>query len=391
MPMKTPKPFLIFRAGTHTDSAGNKTTFTREELASAVQAYGEGDWRAPLVCGHPKGDAPAYGWVGKMRVDEEGGVWVDQVDELNQDFAELMEKKAFRNRSASWYHPDHPSNPTPGVWGLRHLGMLGAMPPALKGLKDVEFHDSEGITVEFEDYALTAIGRVFRNMREFFIEKFGMDVTDKVIPNWTVADLDEMGRRRAEPENTPPLPDVAFTETEDAPTMDLTPAQIADLQQKAARADALEAENGSLKTANTDLQAKVTNFAEQERVTAAANALTQAKADLAPLVTAGKILPAQVDYHAQMLVGQDNQAKVFEFGEFTGEKAMTARAAYLHNLGQSQKVVEYSEVTSSAAMPADLSPQQLADKITEYQDSQAAKGVHVTGAQALEFVTANHK
>ena len=42
-----PKPFRIFRAGTHTDSAGTSTTFTREQLEATVQAYNDGDWRAP--------------------------------------------------------------------------------------------------------------------------------------------------------------------------------------------------------------------------------------------------------------------------------------------------------------------------------------------------------
>ena len=65
-----PKPFRIFRAGTHTDSAGTETTFTREQLLATVNAYNEGEWRAPLVCGHPQGHAPAYGWVGKMRIDD---------------------------------------------------------------------------------------------------------------------------------------------------------------------------------------------------------------------------------------------------------------------------------------------------------------------------------
>ncbi len=51
----------------------------------------------------------------------------------------MVKAGRFKSRSASFYHPDNPNNPKPGVYYLRHVGFLGAQPPAVKGLKAVEF------------------------------------------------------------------------------------------------------------------------------------------------------------------------------------------------------------------------------------------------------------
>lgn len=382
-----PKPFRIFRAGTHTDSAGNKTTFTREELLATVNAYNEGEWRAPLVCGHPQGHAPAFGWVGKMRIDDQDEVWVDTLDDLNSDFAELMANKAYRNRSASWYHPEHPNNPTPGTWQLRHLGILGAQPPALKGLGDVEFGDAEGVTVDFADWIWSDVGRLFRGMRDFFIEKFGVEAADRVLPSYTLSDLENRGRQALED----PIPDFSDDDQQEDTDMTLTPAEIAELQAKAARADTLEGEVTTLKTQNTDLQAQVTSFSEQNKVNERATALAQAKTELQPLVASGQILPAQVDHHANFMVGLDNATKAFEFGDFKGDTALTQRGMYLQNLKAGPKIVEYAEITAGAGLPDDLTPDQLSEKITEYRDAEGAKGRVITFAQAMDHVTKSLK
>lgn len=57
------KPIHIFRTGTHTDSHGQTLTFSESDLANAVRAYNPDLHQAPIVVGHPKTDAPAFGWV----------------------------------------------------------------------------------------------------------------------------------------------------------------------------------------------------------------------------------------------------------------------------------------------------------------------------------------
>lgn len=374
-----PKPFRIFRVGTHTDSAGQATTFTREQLEATVKAYNEGDWRAPMVVGHPKGHAPAYGWVGKMRIDEAGEVLVDDVEKLNPDFADLMQAGAYRNRSASWYAPDHPNNPTPGVWQLRHLGMLGAQPPALKGLGDVEFHDGDGVTLEFADYTTNTVAGLLRRLRDSLIGKWGVEEADKALPGFLVEDLEAAGRRQIE-ETVP-----NYSDTEETT---MTPEEIAALQAQAAKATQLENDLAAANTARAAAEQQVTQFSERDATARRAVALVDAKAALKPLVDAGKLLPAQLDQAANFMVGLDDQAKSFDFGESTGDNALTARGFFGALLATLPTQVDYSEQTGNVQLPANLSPTELANKAREYQDAMAGKGVVITSAAAVDAVIA---
>ncbi|MBF0186018.1 MAG: hypothetical protein HQM06_16735, partial [Magnetococcales bacterium] len=56
----------------------------------------------------------------------------------------------FKKISASFYPPDSPNNPTPGLFALRHIAFLGAQPPAIKGLPDAKFAD-DGPHIEFQE------------------------------------------------------------------------------------------------------------------------------------------------------------------------------------------------------------------------------------------------
>lgn len=370
-----PKPFRIFRVGTHTDSAGTATTFTREQLEATVKAYNEGDWRAPLVAGHPKGDAPAYGWVGKLSIDEAGEILVDNVDQLNPDFAELMQNGAFRNRSASWYSPDHPNNPSPGVWMLRHLGMLGAQPPALKGLGDVQFGDADGVTVDFADYMPTTIAGMFRRLRDTLIGKWGIEEADKALPGFLVEDLEAEARRKIE------TPEPAYSE----PETTMTPEEIAALK---LRAETAESAAAAANTRAEAAESQAANFAEQQRTRAAATALVDARATLKPLVDAGKLLPAQLEQAANFMVGLDDQARTFDFGESTGENALTARGFMSALLAALPTQVDYSEQTGNVTLPENLAPKELAQRAQEYQDAMAGKGVVVSASAAVDAVIA---
>ena len=154
----------LFRAGKHTDAAGNERLWTQADLRKIAQQYNDGDHEAPIVVGHPKDNAPAYGWIKALRVT--GEVLEGLPKQVNPAFAELVREGAYKKRSISLY-PD---------LSLRHVGFLGAMPPAVKGLKDVSFNDGqEGsgapLVLEFatpanfeetmKQYLLLADGRVF--------------------------------------------------------------------------------------------------------------------------------------------------------------------------------------------------------------------------------------
>lgn len=137
----------IFRAGKRHDANGQLVEITTDQLAQTVAHYNPDFHEAPLVIGHPKTNNPAFGWVKKLLLD--GDVLKAEVDQLDPDFAEMVKNGKFKKVSAAFYLPDSVANPNQGILSLRHVGFLGAMPPAVKGLAQVEFNDDEQGIIEF--------------------------------------------------------------------------------------------------------------------------------------------------------------------------------------------------------------------------------------------------
>ena len=117
--------YEIFRAGTRTDANGNTVTITHADLAAAAQAYDPKVHEAPIVIGHPKADAPTYGWVSGLKA--ENGVLMADFDQVDEGFADLVKAGRYKKVSASFYLPTSPNNPKPGVWTLRHVGLSTPM------------------------------------------------------------------------------------------------------------------------------------------------------------------------------------------------------------------------------------------------------------------------
>ncbi len=126
----------IFRTGTFTDANGAVETFTPETLDKIVQTYNEqveadSSLLAPLVKGHPQTDSPAHGWV--ERLARRGNTLYAKLRSLSQEIIEDVKNAKFKKVSISLY---------PNLL-LKHIGLLGAASPAVKGLKPVEFVDFE--------------------------------------------------------------------------------------------------------------------------------------------------------------------------------------------------------------------------------------------------------
>jgi hypothetical protein len=147
--MKTPNLLHLFRPGQHTSMQGATLDFSETDLAACAAAYDPAKHEAPLVVGHPVANAPAYGWVKSLSAQADG--LYAEVGQLDADFAELVEAGRYKKISASFYLPDSPHNPTPGVLYLRHVGFLGAQPPGIKGLKAVAFAEGEGGIADFSE------------------------------------------------------------------------------------------------------------------------------------------------------------------------------------------------------------------------------------------------
>ena len=135
------KPIPIFKVGRHTDMSGTTLDITEADLEKTVAAYQPSRHEAPLVAGHPQHDAPAWGWVASLALDE--GILLAMPSQVDPIFAEQVVAGRYKKISASFYTPNAPNNPYPGVYYLRHVGFLGAQPPAVKGLPDAAFREGE--------------------------------------------------------------------------------------------------------------------------------------------------------------------------------------------------------------------------------------------------------
>ncbi|HEV7700906.1 MAG TPA: hypothetical protein VGO43_11800, partial [Pyrinomonadaceae bacterium] len=128
----------ICRAGRANDSKGISRSLDRKFLSDVIANYAAGSHDAPIVAGHPESDsAPAYGWATELRLN--GDSLEARFTETNDDFEKLVEGGSYKKRSASFYL--NPPN-------LRHVGFLGARPPAIKGLQDIKFAEGESFVLE---------------------------------------------------------------------------------------------------------------------------------------------------------------------------------------------------------------------------------------------------
>jgi|GEM_PF-1110295 len=138
------KPFEIFRTGSHTSTNGITKDYTAEDLRNIADTYNNSEHEAPIVIGHPKSNAPAYGWIEKLFV--EGDRLFAQAKNLVSEFVDAVKEKKFLKRSISLTKD--------GL--LNHVGFLGATVPAVKGLADIEFNDEQELTnFEFDKEMLS--------------------------------------------------------------------------------------------------------------------------------------------------------------------------------------------------------------------------------------------
>ena len=365
------KTLAIFRPGKHTSAAGTALEFTEADLAATVDAYDPAIHEAPIVVGHPKDNGPAYGWVRSLAFAE--GELTADVDQVDPAFVEMVQAGRFKKRSASFYAPTSPQNPKPGVYYLRHVGFLGAQPPAVKGLRDVAFSDQDEEVVEFADDIITVnlTARLWRGLRDALLSKWGQEDTDKAIPGFMVEDLEALARR---PLETPPeaAPAPAFSEPKaEETTVTLTPEQIAELQAKAARTD--------------ELETRVAEFAEREKAAKHTARVAEHKAELQALVTEGKLLPRQMPFLAEFMARLDDEAQVVEFGE--ADQPRTELALFRAHLAELPKAVEFKE--HGAGDPNDDTPtdsKEVAAKARAHVDAERAKGNHVSYSEAVNLV-----
>lgn len=342
-PMSTAKPIHIFKAGTHTAMSGEVLDFTEADLAATVSAYDPSVHEAPLVVGHPKHDKPRYGGVGRLIHDQSRQTLDITPRNVVPEFAEWVNKKLYTEISASFYPPNSPNNPKPGVYYLRHVGFLGAQPPAIKGLnpEGIELGESDDfVTFEFSEYDDAQNASLWRNVREWLIGKFGAEEADKVVPQYAVQQLKQSAQDELkEPamESTDGiLPTPAFTETLTGDPMAATTEAVSDDE-----IAALKAENARLKQQQAD-------FAEQQKQAKTAADHTANLAFAEGLIKEGRLLPAQKDLTVSLLDFMAGQEQAVEFGEGEAKKPLLD-VIKTDLLAKLPKQIEFGEVGAGHA------------------------------------------
>ncbi|KQI69390.1 hypothetical protein AN189_02905 [Loktanella sp. 3ANDIMAR09] len=360
----------VFRTGTFKPMSGDAISYTAEDLAGIVDAYDPDNAPAPVVIGHPSVDAPAYGWVSGFEYDADADRLYADIDELEPAFADAVKEGRFKKVSMSFHTPDAPNNPTPGKWYAKHVGFLGGAAPAVSGLKPIRFAAAgkgEAVTFEakFGEAGFQDTASMFRGLRDWFIEQFGLEAADRVLPAYRIEWLDERElSTKPDPDPTPSFTAPPTPKPEKDPAMD--PAEIARREKK-------------LKDDQAALDTRAATLAKQE---AAARTLENA-AFAETLVTDGKLAPAARDRFTAILdaLPADQSVSFAEGGEqpvIEALKALMSEQPKIIDFGQTDLGEEPGEFADDA--------QKIASFAATYRKEQEAAGNPISISEAVAHV-----
>ncbi|ODN71182.1 hypothetical protein [Methylobrevis pamukkalensis] len=372
------KPFDIFKAGTHTAMSGATLTYSDADLAAIAAGYDPARHEAPIVVGHPTVDGPAYGWVAGLSVD--GDRLVATPKDVDPAFADLVKDGKFRKVSASFFLPTARNNPVPGQMSLRHVGFLGATPPAVKGLRPIEFADEadEIVTVEFGEWTDAAIAgsvsRMFRRLRDWLIGQTSIETADAVLPSWEIESLAETASA-ARPAASPAYADTGADAVPGPPpsTGDRPMPTPEELAARAAELDARQAE----------LDARTASHAQSVAAARTAEDATF----VAGIIAAGR-LPVGLKETAVALFGELDD-EVLTFADGDGEVTTSPRAAFRDLLAKLPVPVQTGDFagTEDADALDFADPVALADAITAEMAKASAAGAPIDVHQALARIS----
>jgi hypothetical protein len=288
----------IFRGGKQIDSTGREHDGDAL-ISKAVASFNPSYHEPPIVVGHPKDNAPAFGWVQALK--QSGSRLLAKIRDVVPEFEAIAKQGLYKKRSASFY-PDG---------RLRHVGFLGAAPPAVKGLADLKFEDDAGSAC-FEFNAKNTSAKeetMFANFGEFM----------EFLKFW---------KKEADPESGKQTADDGRRET-DKNLKSFTEADIEAAKKEAADAERIKVES---------------EFAEKQILAKREAQNKEISTWCEDMVKKGKIAPAWVksglpQFMELLAAGSD----VIEFGE---EKKKSTHYDWLKDLFENQmpKIIEFKEI-----------------------------------------------
>lgn len=218
------KEIEILRTGTHTASNGQTVTFDISDLEEIAKTYNPRHFKAPLIVGHDnkgledeelEGSEFAFGFPKKLKVV--GDRLKANFSNINKNFIDWVRDGKLLSISPSIYLKDSPSNPYPGKYSLRHIAALGKSPPAIKGLEPLYLNElingclsftssnTEQISADFlcqgceAEFTINTSGSVpdsLRGLREWMIEKFGLEASNLALPITIINQIEEEGKEQ---------------------------------------------------------------------------------------------------------------------------------------------------------------------------------------------------
>lgn len=339
----------IFRVGDHIDNSGKAQKITTAFIDCVVANFSVAQHEPPLVVGHPKENSPAFGWAKELR--RNGDSLECKFGDTDDEFERLVREGKYRKRSASFYLE-------PPV--LRHVGFLGAQPPAVKGLREIQFDDEGAASVTFE----ISFSEDDKKMEEKDVEKVAESVWDK-------------------------LKNMFKTEKDAAPQMQMQTAQFSEGQ-------IAEAVKAAMATTTASFSEKLTALETQNATLAAANlklaeqiGTVSASGKRAEIASFVESIPAEKGKHFLKRAGiaefmesladaddADGATKAINFSEGETKHEFSRVEWFKNYLGAQQSFVEFGEKFGALTATAE------ADAITDsakMKEMRAAMGIDKTG------------
>lgn len=369
----------VFRAGSHTDSKGRSCTFTEADLDQMVSNLALG--AAPAVLGHPKHNDPAYAWVKEGGAKREGASLFAKFEDINPDFKAGVDSGAYRERSVSVYKDKDAG------WRIRHVGWLGAVPPAITGLTPLDYSaevDSFEFAAEFDvGYALADTAELLRGLREQLIADQGLEAADKVLPNWriqSVADAAQRVQAAAREEADEGLQPFSQPNNPGG-SMTITQEQL-DAATEAARKAGKDEASAEFASSQAELT-RIRSERQAERI----------GTQIGAWKAAGLVTPAEEAGLSEFMVSLESGAGgEFSFSAADKTEVKKTPAQFFADFMAKRKPVvklglrKESEGDGAAAVDPN-NASQIADAAQTYMQEQAAKGLVVSLPEAVAHVS----
>jgi hypothetical protein len=340
----------VFTAGKHTDSAGNVKQWTTADLDLMASSFNPNFHEPPVTIGHPSDNAPAFGWVaGIKRVGND--LYLSYRDVAPQ-FKEWVAQGLYKKKSIAVY----PNG------SLRHIGYLGAMPPAIKGLPDFQFKaDQEFVAFDCSpSEPLTLLEKL-----KLFIENLTTNVS---------------------------APDEASNVPTTTKEEDMTKEEV-----QAIVNDSVKEFSELLKTTTETLKGLSTQFGELKTAQDSA-ALAGLKKGFAEFLETPEMQKRIPEGGRESTINQLvalSAAPAVEFGEGDAKKSISAVESYKQQLKTLPEVVAFGELATKAnasdTTVNGLTAEVLSQKAVEFQESEAKSGRTVSMTSAVAHIKAGGK